>query len=232
MESKFFNIFQTPKQRVNSQEPLIKILIDYREKNSLVASELKKLGFEIEFQELKVGDYITNNIIIERKTTQDFISSMLSGRMIKQLQNMNCAEKKLLIIEGYKENELYEDNNKSGLNPNSIRGFILSITLKYNVPIIFTKDALDTAKYLSVLAKKPKTSNERSLNISKKCMTKQERKRFILEGFPGVGPNTSKNLLKKFGSIKNVINADKESLKKTLGDKKTDKFKQILEEQY
>jgi len=233
MPPKFLDIFQTKKERIKKEIPLIKIQIDYRERNSIVASELVKLGFEIEFQELKIGDYISNNIIIERKTIQDFISSMLSGRMLKQLQNMVCLENKLLIIEGYKENDLYEDNNhQNKLNPNSIRGFLLSITLRHKIPIIFTKDARDTARYISVIAKKPAQSSEKSLNIAKTCMTKKGRKRFILEGFPGIGPNTSKKLLKKFGSIKNIINADEETLRKTIGNKKAERLKTISEEMY
>jgi len=65
-----------------------KIIIDYREKNSLVPANLKKQGIDIEFKELKVADYIVKNIVIERKTISDFISSMLNGRMVKQLEEM------------------------------------------------------------------------------------------------------------------------------------------------
>ena len=45
-------------------EPKTEIIVDYREKNSLVISNLIKLGFEIEFKELKIGDYIIKDIII------------------------------------------------------------------------------------------------------------------------------------------------------------------------
>ena len=55
------DIFSKRKESIkNFEKP--KIIIDYREKNSLVASELSHLGAEIEFKELKVGDYIIKNI--------------------------------------------------------------------------------------------------------------------------------------------------------------------------
>ena len=59
----------------------IKIIIDHREKNSLVSSELHKKGYEIEFQQLKVADYLVNDIAIERKTVSDFKSSIINKRM-------------------------------------------------------------------------------------------------------------------------------------------------------
>ena len=77
-----YNIFQTEKITSEKKEiPKEKIIIDYREKNSLVASELIKLGFEIEFRELKVADYLVKNTAIERKTVGDFISSMINRRL-------------------------------------------------------------------------------------------------------------------------------------------------------
>ena len=54
----FLDIFSEKKIKKQKPTPKIKILIDYREKNCLVASELVGMGFEIEFQELKVADYI------------------------------------------------------------------------------------------------------------------------------------------------------------------------------
>ena len=56
----FFNIFT--KKKENSQK--VRILVDNREKNSLVPSELIKMGFQIEFQQLPVADYIINNIVV------------------------------------------------------------------------------------------------------------------------------------------------------------------------
>jgi len=40
-----------------------------------------------------------------------------------------------------------------------------------------------------------------------------------LESFPGIGPKTAKRLLKEFKTIKGVINATKEELKKIIGKK-------------
>jgi Fanconi anemia group M protein len=103
----------------------------------------------------------------------------------------------------------------------------MSILLNYNIPVIFTQDAKDTADYLYLLAKKQERGCE-SLRLKRKAMSKKSQAEYILEGFPGIGPKTAKKLLKKFGSIKNVINSPEEELKKEIG-KKAEAFRIITQ---
>jgi len=197
------------------------ILADYREKNSLVCSELVSLGSDCEFQELKVGDFIIGEVVVERKTVKDFISSMFNKRLPEQLENMKQYEKRLLIIEGIEEKELYNDE-PGGINGNAIRGMLLSISLDSKCPIIFTKDYADTAKFLHVLKKRQeKKGKEVSLNAKKRNLSFKEQKQFILESFPGVGPVKAKKLLEKFKTLKNIANADEKELAEILNSKAT-----------
>ncbi|OGJ12143.1 hypothetical protein A3K62_00260 [Candidatus Pacearchaeota archaeon RBG_16_35_8] len=211
-----FNIF-SGKRVIEKPKEKKKIIADYREKNCLIPYELMDLGVEVEFRELKVGDYIAGDIIIERKTVSDFISSMLNRRLSNQIEDLKQYQDKLLIIEGIEEKELYNDDNETGVHANAIRGFLLSVTLKHKIPIIFTKNSEDTTKYLLILLNKKE--NEISLNAKKKGRNKKEQLQFILESFPGIGPKTAKRLLKEFKTIKGVINATKEELKKIIGKK-------------
>lgn len=223
-----FDIFSIKKIKTKKEKQEI-ILIDYREKNSLVASELANLNLKIEFKELKVGDYIVKNTAIERKTVNDFISSIKNKRLINQLEELQQYKNRLLIIEGIDEQELYTDSDERiGMHPNAIRGFLLSVLLKYKVPIIFTKNYEDTAKFILILSKKKE--KEMPLNITKKNLNQKERKQFILEGFPGIGVKTAKKLLKKFKTIKNIFNSSQEELKEVIG-KKSEVFK-IIDEKY
>jgi Fanconi anemia group M protein len=225
----FLNIFSRKKTK-KKQKQRLEVIIDYRERNCLIASELVAMDFLVEFRELKVADYLVKDTAIERKTINDFISSMINKRLFKQLEELQQYKNKLLIIEGIEEQELYTDSKDwTGMNPNAIRGFLLSILLKYKVPIIFTKNYKDTAKFISVLAKKQE--KEISLNVTKKNLTKKERLQFILEGFPGIGPKTAKKLLKKFKTLKNIFNASEEELKEVIG-KKAGIFKELIYSKY
>jgi len=226
-----FDIFSKSIPKIKKETlPKETIIADYREKNSLVISELIHEGLDIKFQELKVADYIVKDIAIERKTVSDFISSMVNRRLLKQLKELQQYKNKLLVIEGIDEQELYTDSEERiGMHPNSIRGFLLSILIKHKIPIIFTKNSEDTAKFILVLSKRK--SKELSLNVSKKSLNKKEQLQFILEGFPGIGPKTAKKLLRKFKTIKNFVNASEKELKKIIG-KRAEIIKKIIDNEY
>jgi len=218
MNPRLLDIFSKTIRKNKKQKAKQKIIIDIREKNSLVVSELISLGLETEIKTLKVADYIIGEVAIERKTVSDFISSMVNKRLVNQLEEIQQYKNRLLMIEGIDEQELYTDSEERiGMHPNAIRGFLLSILLKYKVPIVYTKDYRDTAKFISVLAKR--TEKEASLNVTKKSLNKKERLQFILESFPGIGPKNAKKLLKKFKTLKNILNADIEELKEEIGKK-------------
>lgn len=215
-----YNIFKRKDKLIKDKEKP-KIIVDIHEKNSLVPSYLKEKEAEIEFKSLKIGDYLVGNIIIERKTIQDFISSMISKRLILQLRELSRVKNKLFLLEGHIDEE--------GFNPNAIRGMLLSICLEINIPLIFTKDSKETADYLFLISKKQKKSSEVSLH-SRKGLTKKEKIQYILESFPNIGPSTSKKLLKKYKTLSSIFNLPPEEIKKEIG-KKAEAFS-ILKEEY
>jgi Fanconi anemia group M protein len=206
-----YDIFKNKKREEGKEQKPI-IILDIHEKNSLVLANLTEMGTELQLTNLEVGDYLINNTIIERKTFSDFISSMLSKRLIEQLKNMQQYEKKLLILEG-------KQNKEINIHPNAIKGMILSASLELNTPIIQTENEKETATYLFLLAKRQlKPSQELSLH-SRIPKTKEEQKRYILESFPEIGPKTAEKLLKEFKTIKHIINSTKENLEKVIGQK-------------
>ncbi|MBS3090635.1 hypothetical protein J4433_02605 [Candidatus Pacearchaeota archaeon] len=213
---------------------MAKIIIDKHEKNSLVVSELAGQKAEIEFAILPVADYIIEDVAIERKTVSDFIGSMLNKRLLRQIESLKQHKNKILIIEGIDEQQLYNDSANAGLHANAIRGMLLSIMLKSKIPVLFTQDYKDTAKFLMLLAKRcEKEGGGISMKFKRKATSISGQQRMILEGFPGIGPATSKELLKKFGTIKAVINAELAELEKIkkLG-RKARIIKEISEKKY
>ncbi len=222
--TKLFEIFSNRKKIKIIEKP--RITIDYREKNSLVISELVSLGVEIEIKELKVADYIVKGTAVERKTVSDFLSSMTNKRLIRQLEELQQYKNKLLVIEGIEEQELYNDLPE-GIHGNAIRGFLLSILLKHRIPIMFTKNAEDTAKFLLVLSKKKE--KDTPLNAKKHSLNKKEQMQYILESFPGIGPKTAQKLLNEFKTLENIFNTANEKLKEIIG-KKAEIFNIIKEE--
>ena len=218
----FYNILSKSKTS-KTQKAKPKIIVDHREKNSLVVAELLNKPVELEFQQLPIADYFINNIAIERKTVSDFKSSIMNKRIFDQIRNLQQHERHLLILEGILDEDLYS----IGMHENAFRGFLLSLALQYKVHIIFTHNAEDTAKYLCILALK-KENSPFSIRPSRILRTKEEQAQFILEGFPNIGPVTAKKLLFHFKTLNNIFSASEDELRKIIG-KKAEEFTRLLQ---
>lgn len=223
------NIFsrtKTSSQAILCPNPKTPIIIDTREKQSLITANLIEQKANIKHELLEIGDYLINNTIIERKTFSDFISSITDKRLASQLKEMKKYPKQFLILENF-------DYNYSQFNiyENAIRGMMLSIVTDFQIPIIYTKNENDTARFLILIARRQKKiKQEYSLRQTKTKTTTEQQKQFILEGFPGVGPSIAKKLIKEFNSLKNIFNANEDELKKIFDKNKVKKFKDLLKD--
>lgn len=200
--------------RKNSQ---IKIIVDHRELRSGVVKELKEMGAEIEVETLEVGDYqISPRVCIERKTAEDFISSMIDPErnLFRQIEELSKNyEKPVLIVEG--EN-LFRVRN---VHPHSIMGALASISIDFRVPVLFTKDSRETAEMIYIIAKRELDSGIRNLRLHAKKTSKSDDEilEYIVSSFPGVGLSTARALLEHFGSIRNIVNSDEKELQRVKG---------------
>lgn len=191
------------------------IYVDYREKNSNMMRELDKIKCEIHVKNMGVGDYqITDDIIIERKTVEDFSKSITDKRLYQQAKELasNC-ERPLMIIEG-------ENIYHTFLHPNAIRGALAAIAIDFKIPVIQTQNETDTAFMIKRIALRNQDKDSRK-NISVRSQTKPvtlpQQQLFITESLPGVGPVSAKNLLNHFKTVKNLVNANKKELKEVEG---------------
>jgi len=218
---------------------MAKIIVDYREDKNIV-KELYKHKVDVEIKSLISADFVmqikdvNNNVKdlgIERKTLADFLNSIIDKRILNQLISLKeNFSLQLLILEG--EENIYKIRD---FHPNSIRGMLSSIAIDYQIPILYTKNYRDTAAYLALIAKRlEKPKRHISLVSKRKPLTLKEQQEYIIESLPGVGPTLSKSLLKKFKSVKNVINAKEEKLKKVekIGDKKSKIIREVLDGEY
>jgi len=220
------NIFSKTKPQKETQcpNPKIPIIVDTREKQSLISANLIEKKANIEYEQLEIGDYLIKDTIIERKTFSDFISSVIDKRLFTQLEEMKKYSKYFLIIEGF-----YYDYDKFNVHENAVRGMLLSIAIDYQIPVVYTKDEEDTANFLILTAKKyEKPKQEMSIRQSKTLKTLEEQKQFILEGFPGIGPAAAINLLDKFPTLQRIFNSTQEELKEILDENKLKKFLDLL----
>ncbi len=196
-------------------EDILKIIVDHREYRSNVVKNLSVKGVTIEPQQLDTGDYIVSSRIgVERKNVDDFLESLIEGKLFKQISQLREAySRPVLILEG--ENLF----TKRNINHNAIYGSLASITVDYGIPVLTTKNAMDTADLLRVIAKREQKDENKSVAVRgfKPQMSLKERQQFLIEGLPNVSAVIAKRLLNHFGSIRGIANADEKSLMKVKG---------------
>ncbi len=210
-------------------EDKIEIYIDDRENS--IAKKLSKKEIKLHKKRLKVGDVIVSDrVAVERKKTEDFVDSLLDNRLFEQAREIKQFEKPIIIIEGQ---NLYKHRD---VHPNAIRGAITSITVDYEIPIIWSEDKDETVELVTSIAKREQKDNQREVSIrgQSNTRTQKELQEFIVAGLPGVNTKIARRLLSEFGTIQKVFTAETEELKSVegIGDKKANKIKSLLKQDY
>jgi ERCC4-related helicase len=243
-EKRMYKLLTQLKEKVQlSKQPTINdyiekkeeflIFADSREGGTKLLKHLKELGMNIKMKNLTTADFIISEKVgIERKTPKDFVDSIIDKRLLHQLKDLKQNfEKPLIIIEG--DEDIYSQRK---IHPNAIRGMLATIAISYGIPIIQTRGHQESAELIRSIALREQNSENKEFGIrtDKKPMTKKGQQEFIIESLPGVGPSLAKSLLKEFKTVKKIINAKPEKLKKIgqLGDKKSEEIKKILEAIY
>ncbi|WP_297503127.1 DEAD/DEAH box helicase [Thermococcus sp.] len=209
----------------------IVVYVDSRELRSGVPKLLKELGAEVEVRTLDVADYVVSEEVgIERKSANDFIQSIIDGRLFDQVERLKKAyEKPVIIIEG----ELYGIRN---VHPNAIRGAITAVTLDWGVPILFSSTKEETAGFIYLMAKREQEERKKEVRLrsEKKALTLSERQRLIVEGLPNVSATLAKRLLRHFGNVERVFTATEEELKEVegIGEKKAREIRRVITAPY
>jgi Fanconi anemia group M protein len=195
-------------QRILKPENKPVIIIDCHENKCSVKDYLEDLGAVVKVVPLKVGDFIcSERVCVERKTGNDFISSIVDGRLFQQAEELkdNFA-KPIILVEG--------DYYAGGMNENAIKAALASIILNYEIPVVMTKDEEDTARTIFWLAKREQIISNVGVGIKgeKKPKKLKDLQEHVISGLPGVSVVLSNRILKKFKTIKNFANANEKEM--------------------
>jgi ERCC4-related helicase len=224
---------EVPLEKLVPQEEKVRIIADYREKGSGVIKDLVDLSINIEMEKIENCDYLLSNRCgVEFKTVQDFVDSIVDGRLLQQIKNLKQDfERPLVVIEGIED--IYSARN---VHANSIRGMLATIAISYGIPLLFTKNSKETASFLSIIAKREQaeTPKDFTMHSEKRVMTVKQWQEYIVSAFPGIGATLSKPLLKKFKTVKSIVNAKQERLEKVekIGPKKAENIRKVLDSEY
>jgi len=206
----------------------IRIVIDEREKKSGIPDLLRAVGINIEIKTLPVGDYIVApETVVERKSIQDFVSSIFDGRLFDQCSRLKeHFQHPIILMEGN-----VDEIETITENPLIFYGALSSIAIDFKIPIIPTANASHTAKLLVSMCSRKETSGGPFLKKIRKSNDIQRQQLSSLCSLPGVGEKTAVRMLEKFGSPIRVFTATSVELSKVegLGESRAKKIKKMLE---
>ena len=205
------------------------IEIDYRERDSKIIEILRaKKNITVEEKKLFIGDYLINKrIAVERKTTRDFVISIIDGRLFSQASRLKrYAEVQLMVIEG---TDLFYTGYE--IDPQAIKGAIVSLSVSWQIPLIFSKSPDGTAEILVMAGiQDVKYRDEILKRAGRRPRRLLTRKLFLLQGLPGIGPKIAKRMLEHFGSVEKVIAASEHEIScvEGIGRKKASQIREIV----
>lgn len=207
------------------------ITVDTREPNE-IKEYIDDEGGEWEEEHLSTGDFLVDDMIIERKVYGDFIGRLTqSERDIWQqiLAMENAADELGYTPELLLEGEWAEALRWSDLTPKEVTMALGSIK-KMGIGTIHLVGPRATAQYLVKMD--DGSSHDIGSIRDTPSVPDELMPRYLTEGFPGVGSSRAEDLLREFGTFKAIVNSEKDELTKVdgIGDATAEKITQWVEE--
>jgi len=223
----------------------VSIVADFRERSRVRALLEKNENVLLQVNTLEAGDYVVSDrcAISLKATPFDFCTSLSKGSTAKphifdEIERLKEAyERPVLIINGVmsfdfrqgksfayrkvtKEGKEFYARKDLHRHPASILGAIATIA-RQGVSVIRTSNENEAAQLIYRIAWQEQIGEKRPLRIQKAKkagLTLAQRQKMIVESLAeGVGPALAEKLLEEFKTIRNIVNASEEDLKKVEG---------------
>lgn len=199
----------------------MKVIVDSRFQEDKLFKEIAKYCKPSRIR-LKLGDVWTKNAIIERKSINDFGSSIIDQRLFDQMNRLMLMQKKkekpvFLVVHDY-----HLTNPR--IKMNQVEGAIASVAMRYGVPLLWMPNLEVAGRVMYKLCKKadegkwllPRKVWKRS-HLAKKTPAIVKCVKIML----GVPAKVATKLLRKYGSVHNIAHAKIEDLVNIPGVAKT-----------
>ncbi len=206
------------------------IYVDTRE-SLLLVDELKKQGSRVDVKALPMGDFVlSTDVVVERKTAEDFVKSVIDGRLFNQLVAMREAyPRPLLILEG--------DRRKAvGIGSAAFLGALASVVTDFQVSIFTSSNESETAQILFHIARREQIDKKKEVRIrsGRKPASISDQQKYIVAGLPGVSTVLADRFLRELKTIAKIFNAGEKELMQVggVGEKLAKRITEISRKEY
>jgi ERCC4-type nuclease len=173
----------------------------------------KRLGIKYEETTLETADFVKGNACVERKTADDFASSIMDGRLFEQAKRMREEfENPVIVISGKRKRVSHRMTIKC------LIGAMASIVARLKVPIVTLSNDRQLVNFSIKFLEKATDGKGLKINPKIKKVNKKYNYRVsIIGAIPGIGFDKAKKLFTTFGSIKSLAEASINDLTKIEG---------------
>lgn len=194
------------------------ILVDDREPESVVKAIKDETDAEIIVTRLDVGDCIVGNVIIERKTANDFLGSVRSKRIFDQSNELRKHEDCIpiiIVVGDMKEALIYHKYPKRLLC--AVNGALASLCVRFGISVIMAGGEWSYAYIISRIASQMTKTTTRPIKRKGKDRTLQEIAEDMLCQIPNVGRERAKVILKTTKSLSKLSRLSAKEIAKIPG---------------
>jgi len=195
----------------NENSPLV--YADTREVSELV-DKIRQRGSRVEVKQLDFGDFVvSSDIVIERKTLDDFVKSIYDGRLFKQLASMSEKyARPILVVQG-------EKKRLSGIGETAFYGALASVLADFRVPVFFASNEKEVAEIVFHIARREQMEKKKGTRVreGRKPATLSENQRYVVSGIPGISGILADRLLSDAGTLEKLFSYSERDLQKVNG---------------
>lgn len=205
------------------------LIASMTQKDSEIIEHLESEGVQVRFSNLRLADFIVGDrFAIVRRNLDEFMAD-LNNKMIYRTapEFKRSFTDPLYIVEGFTPGAKMSASTTG-------RAGITYLTIMNRIPIIFTNSAEESARYISLISKQaeyaPVHEETAEEDDSQEMMMKDHASRAngsatgsvdfkikSLCALPGITEETAQALVKRFGSLKSIYEADENALRKVKG---------------
>jgi ERCC4-type nuclease len=186
----------------------VKILADHGEEASGVPNLLERSGVDVERVRLAGGDYLVGKgVAVERKATADLARSIASGRLWRQLVELDRTHQRVYLLEGPRLGD-------RAVSADGLRGALLQV-LDGGAMLLWSAGPRESADWLRRLACRLQRDRHRPRARARARPARKPAD--VLATVPGISPTRAAALLDRYGSIAAVAGASDADLRSISG---------------
>jgi len=173
---------------------------------------LEGAGFQPDLKDLECADIlVSKRVAVALRSVDEFISQISDGSMQSCLAKLKHEYlHPILIVQGQAEGEGTQAGNAA------VYDALSALLSDFHLPVLSTSDATESAAMIRSLFRQ-EAAKSGGGGGSQTTLDHSSRQMFLVQGLPNVSATLAQRLLKRFGSVKGIAEADVEDLMQVEG---------------